>query len=96
MEVRPPFATKGICRADDARHRDPTKRSINLAISHRGLSALKAVGLDTTVLQGCIRMPCRAIHDGGKVTAQPYGREGDAIFSASRSCLLYTSDAADE
>ena len=33
-------------------------------------------------------MPCRAIHSlAGDITAQPYGKPGEAIYSASRSLL---------
>jgi kynurenine 3-monooxygenase len=67
---------------------DPTKRSINLALSHRGLSALAAIGVKDTVLKECIRMPCRAIHDlEGRITTQSYGVGDQAIWSASRSLL---------
>lgn len=67
---------------------DPTKRSINLALSHRGRSALAAAGVEERVLRECVRMPCRAIHDrSGHITTQPYGTGDQAIFSASRSLL---------
>lgn len=67
---------------------DPTKRSINLALSHRGRSALAAAGVEERVLRECVRMPCRAIHDrSGKIITQPYGTGDQAIFSASRSLL---------
>lgn len=92
--------------------RDPTKRSINLAISHRGLSALASVGLDKAVLDNSIPMPCRAIHpppppssssSPGSPPAlpaldiQPYGQPGQAINSSSRSLLNTTLlDACDK
>ena len=69
---------------------DPTKRSINLALSARGRAALAEAGVEAAVLAECVRMPCRAIHAGGAgggVTLQPYGAPGEAIFSASRSLL---------
>jgi len=63
-------------------------RSINLALSTRGLRALAAVGLQDEVLADAIRMPGRMIHalDGG-LDFQPYGKEGEAINSISRSGL---------
>lgn len=67
---------------------DALKRSINLALSHRGRSCLKALGLEDKVLAECVRMPCRAIHDlQGTITTQPYGVGDQAIWSASRSLL---------
>jgi kynurenine 3-monooxygenase len=68
---------------------DPTKRSINLALSARGRAALAEAGVEAAVLAECVRMPCRAIHasGGAGVTLQPYGAPGEAIFSASRSLL---------
>lgn len=78
--------------------KDPTKRSINLALSHRGQSALAAVGALDTVMANVIPMPCRAIHSfAGEITQQPYGKPGEAIYSASRSLLNRTLlDACDK
>jgi kynurenine 3-monooxygenase len=71
--------------------RDPTKRSINLALSYRGLCALDAMGVGDKVRAGCIRMPCRAIHSlDGTISTQPYGLPGQCIYSASRSLLNNT------
>jgi hypothetical protein len=41
------------------------KRSINLAISHRGFCALKEIDLYKEVMEEVIRMPCRVIHNIG-------------------------------
>jgi kynurenine 3-monooxygenase len=54
-----------------------TKRSINLALSHRGLCALKAVGLESEVLKNSVAMEGRMIHpanqtDANKTVFQPY------------------------
>jgi kynurenine 3-monooxygenase len=54
-----------------------TKRSINLALSHRGLCALKAVGLESEVLKNSVAMEGRMIHpanqtDVNKTVFQPY------------------------
>lgn len=63
-------------------------RSINLALSTRGIHALHAVGVDTSVLADAIEMPGRMIHDlQGNQNFQPYGKEGQAINSISRAGL---------
>lgn len=63
-------------------------RSINLALSTRGLRALAEVGLQDQVLADAIRMPGRMIHAlDGSLDFQPYGKEGEAINSISRSGL---------
>lgn len=73
-------------------------RSINLALSVRGLTALRAVGLEDAVLRDAIPMRGRMIHDASGGTAfQPYSRvAGDAINSVSRGRLNMTLlDAAE-
>lgn len=64
-------------------------RSINLAISARGLNALEQVGLREEVLQAAIPMTGRMMHSpNGDLTAQAYGQtEKDCINSISRSWL---------
>lgn len=63
-------------------------RSINLAISVRGLTALEKVGLKEKVLKICIPMRGRAVHSpAGEVQIQPYGAEHECIYSVSRSEL---------
>jgi kynurenine 3-monooxygenase len=67
---------------------DAAKRSINLALSHRGLSAIGALGLRDAALAHTVPMPCRAIHESrGGVVCQAYGQPGEAIFSASRGFI---------
>jgi len=68
-------------------------RSINLALSPRGLMALERVGLKEKVLEHCIPMYGRMIHPiNGESYLSPYsGREGDYINSVSRgglNCIL--------
>lgn len=75
---------------DDLRASDvPGGRSINLALSHRGLCALDRVGLAEDVLKTAVPMPGRMIHSvGGATTFQPYGKdETQAINSVSRGGL---------
>ncbi|MCL4148328.1 UNVERIFIED_CONTAM: hypothetical protein GTU68_006524 [Idotea baltica] len=64
-------------------------RSINLALSDRGLQALRLVDIDDEIKKICIPMHGRLIHDSeGRLTMQPYsGREGQWINSVSRSDL---------
>jgi kynurenine 3-monooxygenase len=63
-------------------------RSINLAMSHRGWKALEAAGIAEEIRSVGIPMYGRMIHDRtGKLAYQPYGKEGQAIFSVSRGGL---------
>jgi len=65
------------------------KRSINLALSQRGIEALRSVGLLDVVMKSAIPMPCRVIHQIGVSQAikQPYGKPNEAIHSVSRQLL---------
>lgn len=63
-------------------------RSINLALSTRGLKALEKVGMADAILEQAIPMHGRMMHDTqGKLTYQAYGLEGQYINSVSRSGL---------
>jgi len=63
-------------------------RSINLALSNRGWWPLKEIGIADEVEKMIIPMRGRMMHDEeGFLTFQPYGREGEAINSISRSGL---------
>ena len=73
-------------------------RSINLALSTRGLTALDRVGLARRVLDDAIPMPGRMMHDeAGRLTFQAYSSDpSDAINSVSRGGLNITLlDAAE-
>ena len=60
-------------------------KSINLALSVRGWTALDAVGVGDEIRKIAIPMSGRIMHDlEGNLTYQPYGKEGEAIFSVSR------------
>jgi kynurenine 3-monooxygenase len=68
-------------------------RSINLALSARGLWGLAGVGLDRVVMErDAIPMPGRMLHDpAGRTTFQPYSKDPtDAINSVSRAGLNLT------
>lgn len=74
-------------------------RSINLAISERGINGLERAGLRDRLLERGIPMPGRMIHDRqGNASFQPYSADGRrAINSVSRSELnLLLIEAADE
>ncbi len=64
-------------------------RSINLALSDRGIAALKEVGMDEFMLAEAVPMFGRMIHAvGGQTKLLPYsGRKGEFINSVSRSGL---------
>jgi kynurenine 3-monooxygenase len=63
-------------------------RSINLALSDRGWKALEAVGADITIRDIAIPMRRRVMHDvKGHLSYQPYGKDGQAIYSVSRGLL---------
>ncbi|MFD2999697.1 FAD-dependent oxidoreductase [Pontibacter toksunensis] len=63
-------------------------RSINLALSDRGWRALKGIGIEEEVRKVAIPMRRRVMHDEqGNLTYQPYGKEGQAIYSVSRGGL---------
>ena len=77
-------------RRSDMRREDvDAGRSINLALSSRGLWALDRVGLKEEILQYCIPMRGRLIHPlGGEAFFSPYsGRSEDYINSVSRAGL---------
>ncbi len=60
-------------------------KSINLALSNRGWKALDAVGVGDEIRKIAIPMYGRIMHDlEGNLTYQPYGKEGQAIYSISR------------
>lgn len=75
-------------RADMRVDRISAGRSINLALSDRGWRGLEGVGLDEAVKKVAIPMKGRMIHNlDGSLTFQPYGKEGQAIYSVSRGGL---------
>lgn len=63
-------------------------RSINLALSNRGIKTLDMAGLTQKVMQQTIPMEGRMLHEpNGQLILQPYGKEGQQIYSISRSEL---------
>ena len=75
-------------RPDMRKQKVDSGRSINLALSNRGLRALDEVGLSSEIKKTAIPMHGRMMHDlQGKLTFQPYGKEGQFINSIARSSL---------
>ncbi len=63
-------------------------RSINLAMSHRGWRAVEKAGILEELRAVAIPMYGRMMHStSGALTFQPYGKEGEAIYSVSRGGL---------
>lgn len=82
------------------RRADPRKtdvyagRSINLVVSHRGWTALRAAGVEEAVKEITVPVYARMMHDrDGKLNKVPYSIDNRAIFSVSRgelNCRLLT------
>ncbi len=63
-------------------------RSINLALSNRGMQALEEVGVLKEIMSIAMPMYKRIMHAvNGDLTEQPYGQKGQAIYSVSRHVL---------
>ncbi|HBR57465.1 MAG TPA: kynurenine 3-monooxygenase, partial [Blastocatellia bacterium] len=76
-------------RGDMRRETVSAGRSINLALSDRGIAALREVGMDDYMLAEAIPMYGRMIHTvSGMTKLLPYsGRSGEYINSISRAGL---------
>jgi kynurenine 3-monooxygenase len=75
-------------RADMRTEAVEAGRSINLALSDRGIKALQEVGIAEEILKIAIPMHGRQIHNlDGSEAFQPYGKEGQYINSVSRRDL---------
>ena len=75
-------------RGDMRKEKTVAGRSINLALSDRGIKALEEVGIMDEIKKIAIPMHGRYIHNADGSTAfQPYGNEGQFINSVSRSEL---------
>src|SRR6204780_3046250 len=86
-------------RPDMRRVRLSAGRSINLALSTRGIHALQQAGLWERMRNIIIPMKGRMMHSiDGKLTFQPYGKnEAEVINSISRAELnIALMDAAEE
>ncbi len=76
-------------RPDPRLERTEPGKSINLALSARGIDALQRIGLKEEVLKLAIPMRGRMIHDReGKLRFQPYGvSDSEVLHSVSRAGL---------
>ncbi len=76
-------------RSDMRKEEVDAGRSINLALSDRGIAALREVGMDQYMLDEAVPMYGRMIHSlSGETKLLPYsGREGEYINSVSRAGL---------
>jgi kynurenine 3-monooxygenase len=85
-------------RGDMRRETMSAGRSINLALSDRGLLALEKVGLAEEIRKIAIPMHGRYIHNlDGSTAFQPYGKQGQFINSVSRATLnMKLMDLAEE
>lgn len=79
-------------RPDLRKNRISAGKSINLALSDRGWRGLEGVGIADEIRKVAIPMKGRIIHHVDRSTVfQPYGKEGQAIWSVSRgglNCVL--------
>ncbi|MEZ0224893.1 MAG: FAD-dependent oxidoreductase [Alphaproteobacteria bacterium] len=86
-------------RPDMRKEKISAGRSINLALTARGLKSLEEVGLRDAVMKIAIPMKGRMVHDlQGNCNLQPYGqKEHEVIYAASRGLLnMMLLDAAEE
>jgi kynurenine 3-monooxygenase len=76
-------------RGDMRRAETAAGRSINLALSDRGIAALREIGMDEYMLAEAVPMFGRMVHAiGGETKLLPYsGRKGEYINSISRAGL---------
>lgn len=75
-------------RADMRKEKISAGRSINLALSDRGIKALEEVGIMEEIKKIAIPMHGRYIHNtDGSTAYQPYGNDGQYINSVSRGEL---------
>lgn len=75
-------------RGDMRKEKVLAGRSINLALSDRGWRGLDGVGLVDEIKKTAIAMHKRVMHaQDGSIAEQPYGKDGQAIYSVSRGGL---------
>jgi kynurenine 3-monooxygenase len=75
-------------RRPDIRNIEFSGRSINLAMSNRGWKTLREIGIENEIKNIAIPLNKRAMHlIGQEEYYQPYGKDGEAIWSISRGVL---------
>jgi kynurenine 3-monooxygenase len=85
-------------RPDIRKMRVVQGKSINLALSDRGWRGLEGAGIHDEISKVALPMTGRLMHAlDGTLTYQPYGKDGQAIYSVSRGVLNQTLlDCADK
>ncbi|KAL9957905.1 hypothetical protein ACROYT_G034860 [Oculina patagonica] len=88
------FAKRGFkvdvyeARKDPRKEVEQRGRSVNLALSVRGIESLRAVGAEGPVISLGIPMKARMIHShSGNTTPIPYGKKGQHLLSVERQKL---------
>ncbi|KAH9250312.1 hypothetical protein BASA81_011861, partial [Batrachochytrium salamandrivorans] len=75
-------------RPDIRKETHVSGRSINLALSVRGLAALEGAGVSKTIAEILIPMRGRMVHDSkGTLSSQEYGSFGESINSVDRKLV---------
>jgi kynurenine 3-monooxygenase len=77
-------------RSDPTIHQQEGNRSINLALSHRGIQAIESIAPDLakSIIAQAVPMYGRTIHtEMSEVFFQPYGLESECIYSVHRQEL---------
>jgi kynurenine 3-monooxygenase len=76
-------------RNHDPRTTAPQRgKSINITLCTRGFAALERVGVASAVREICVPARGRYIHNAdGSYELQPYGNDGEALYSVSRRAL---------
>lgn len=75
-------------RSDMRNIQQSAGRSINLALSTRGIKALEKAGVAEKILKHALPMHGRMMHEvNGELKYQPYGKDGQYINSISRRLL---------
>ncbi|XP_020627664.1 kynurenine 3-monooxygenase-like [Orbicella faveolata] len=75
-------------RKDPRKEVEQRGRSVNLALSVRGIESLRAVGAEGPVISLGIPMHARMIHShSGRTTPIPYGKKGQHLLSVERQKL---------
>ncbi|MAQ31672.1 MAG: kynurenine 3-monooxygenase [Flavobacteriales bacterium] len=75
-------------RSDPRKDINQAGRSINLALSDRGIRALKTLGIKGQIMKIAMPMYKRIMHsNSGSLTEQRYGKSQQAIYSVSRHIL---------
>ena len=65
-------------------------RSINLALSHRGWKAIKALGLEDKISRRAIPMYGRMVHlENKEIFFQPYGKSRGHVLISYYPLILY-------